>query len=111
MGKQEESTVTLEDYKRRHSMKLSKVHEEVQPRLKDIRIGLNALDLKRQPPKQRKTTKRKKTVKGAEPRVLPNCAVGGKAGRPSFFVRVGEECNLYSSSKLPAQHSLCDIPV
>merc|ERR1740130_1814056 len=61
----EEPVVTLADCKHRHSMRLSKVHEEVQPQLKGIRTRLNRLDLERQPPKQRKTTKRKKKVKGA----------------------------------------------
>jgi len=107
----EEPVVTLADCKHRHSMRLSKVHEEVQPRLKGIRTRLNRLDLELQPPKQRKMTKRKKTVKGADLRVLPNFTVGRKAGRPYFLVRVGEENNLYSTTKLPPQHGRCDIPV
>ena len=109
--KYEEQAVTLEEYKRRHSMTLSRVHEEVQPRLKTIRTRLNALGLERQPPKKKKTTKKKKLVNGADLRVLPNLTVGGKAGKPSFLVRVGEESNLYRTTKLRQTHGSCDIPV
>merc|ERR1712194_606031 len=70
---------------------------------------LNALGLKRQPPKKKKTPKRKQLVIGADLQVLPNFAVGGKAGRPYFLVRVGEENNLYHTTKL--RHGSCDIPV
>merc|ERR1711957_887828 len=65
--KQVETVVTLEEYRRRHSAMLSRVHDEAQPRLKRLRTRLNALDLQRQPPKQRKKTKRKKKLKGVDP--------------------------------------------
>merc|ERR1712194_550279 len=103
----EAPVTTLEEYKGRHSVRLSKVHEEVQPRLKRIRTRLNALDLERQSPKQRRKIKRKKTVEGANLPLLPNVAVGGKGGRPSFLVRVGEENNLHHTTRLPLQHGPC----
>ena len=96
--KQQEPDVTLEEYQRRHSMRLSKVHEEVQPRLKTLRTRLNALRLDCQPPKQRKTTNRKKTAQGADLQVLPRAAVCGKAGRSYYVVRVGEENHLYHTT-------------
>ena len=55
----ESSTITLEEYKALNSKILSKLHEEAGLRLKDIRTLLNALDLQRQPPKQKKKKNRK----------------------------------------------------
>ena len=49
--KLDKHTMTVEDYKRQHSMILSKLHEEMQPRLREIRMKLNTLDIERQPPK------------------------------------------------------------
>ena len=90
--------MTLVEYKRRHFMRLSKVHEEVQPRLKTIRTRLHALHLDCQPPKLRRTTEKKKTVQGADLRPLPQVAVCGKAGRSYYVVRVGEENHLYRTT-------------
>jgi hypothetical protein len=64
--KQEKPAIpSIEDYRWQHSMILSKLHEEVQPRLKDIRTKLNALDLERQRPKTKnKGTKNRFYEKG-----------------------------------------------
>lgn len=107
----EAPAATREDDRRRHSMQLSKVHEEVQSRLKDIRVQLHALDLERQPPKQRRLSPRNRAVSRANLGVLPHFAAGAKAGRPHFMVRVGEESHLYSSSKLSPRRGPCDVPV
>lgn len=102
-GKKEQNEVikTLGDYKAHHSTILSKLHEEVQAQLKEIRIRLNALDLERQPPKQKRKSKREKKVKADEECQisLPKCGVGGKAGKPYFIVQVGEVQNLYKTTK------------
>ena len=53
-SKKEEPTKTLEEHKAHHSTMLSKLHEEVHPRLRGIRMRLNALELERQSPKQKR---------------------------------------------------------
>jgi hypothetical protein len=96
------STLSLDEYKAQHSKVLSKLHEEVQSQLKDIRMRLNALDLERQPPKQKKKNKRKDKSKVGcvDFQVLPTKpGVGGKAGKPFFPVQVGEVQNLYKTTK------------
>ena len=107
----EEPAATLEDDRRRHSRQLSKVHEEVQPRLKDIRVGLQALYLERQLPKQRRRSPRKTASPGDGLGVLPHFASGPKAGKSHFLVRIGEESHLHSSSKLLPQRHSCDVSV
>eukprot|EP00584_Thalassiosira_punctigera_P007328 CAMPEP_0172539702 /NCGR_PEP_ID=MMETSP1067-20121228/10851_1 /TAXON_ID=265564 ORGANISM="Thalassiosira punctigera, Strain Tpunct2005C2" /NCGR_SAMPLE_ID=MMETSP1067 /ASSEMBLY_ACC=CAM_ASM_000444 /LENGTH=510 /DNA_ID=CAMNT_0013325427 /DNA_START=288 /DNA_END=1817 /DNA_ORIENTATION=+ len=109
--KQEEPVKTLEEYKAQHSKWLSKLHEEVEQRLKEIRTRLNALDLERQPPKQKRRNKRKKTAKiSPEIRILPNPGVGSKAGKSHFMIQVGEVQNLYKTTKPSASsqhHNSC----
>eukprot|EP00581_Thalassiosira_minuscula_P009788 CAMPEP_0183709412 /NCGR_PEP_ID=MMETSP0737-20130205/5462_1 /TAXON_ID=385413 /ORGANISM="Thalassiosira miniscula, Strain CCMP1093" /LENGTH=533 /DNA_ID=CAMNT_0025937507 /DNA_START=209 /DNA_END=1810 /DNA_ORIENTATION=- len=109
--KQEGCVKTLEDYKAQHSKKLSKLHEEVQTKLKEIRMKLNALDIERQPPKKKKKNRRKKTViMNIDIQVLPNSGVGGKAGKSHFLIQVGEIQNLYKTTKpsaLPLQDAPC----
>jgi len=92
---------TLEEYKAQHSKLLSKLHEEAEPRLKEIRTRLNSLDLERQPPKKKKTNKRKKKSKVCplDLQMLPSSGVGGKAGKPYYAVQVGEVQNLYKTTK------------
>ena len=72
-------------------------------------MRLNALDLERQPPKQREKSKRKKRVKAnVDLQILPKSGIGGKAGRAHFVVQVGEVQNLYRTTKqsvLSSQHS------
>jgi hypothetical protein len=101
--KLEKHTMTVEDYKRQHSMILSKLHEEMQPRLGEIRMKLNTLDIERQPPKSKNKGGRKCTKE--EPIDLdafPISGVGGKAGRHHFIVQVGEVQNLYKTTKSSA---------
>jgi len=99
--KQRKNIKTLEDYKAHHSTILSKLHEEVEPRLKEIRIRLNALGIECQPRKKKRKSKRNKKGKddGKLEMSLPNSGVGGKAGKPHFIVQVGEVQNLYKSTK------------
>jgi hypothetical protein len=101
--KLDKHTITVEDYKRQHSMILSKLHEEMQPRLRDIRMKLNTLDIERQPPKSKNKGGRKCTKE--EPidlDALPRSGVGGRAGRHHFVVQVGEVQNLYKTTKSSA---------
>ena len=88
-----------EEHQEEHSLMLTKLFEEANPRFKEIRQQLNALNLFKQQPKTRvqtKTlgqgclyTKSNPTSEG----------LGGKAGRTHFVVNVGEVKNLYKSSK------------
>ena len=61
--KQVENTPSLGECKTLHSETLTKLHEEAEPQLKEIRMRLNALDLERQPPKQKKRKNKKKSNK------------------------------------------------
>ena len=98
------TTLTLGEYKTHHSILLSKLHEELQPRLKEIRIRLNTLGLECQPPKQkRRSNKKTKNVSLADAhlnqQMWPNAHCGGKAGKPYYIVQVGEVQNLYKTTK------------
>lgn len=96
---------SLEECKAQHSKILTRLHEEVEPRLKEIRNRLNALDLERQPPKKKKNKKNKK--KNAQVGCVnlqifhhsDSSGVGGKAGKPYYVVQVGEVQNLYKTTK------------
>jgi hypothetical protein len=105
--RQDKPAMSVEDYKKCHSMILTRLHEEAEPRLKDIRTKLNALDLERQPPKSKSKGGRKCTAK-EEPidhDALPESGVGGKAGRHHFVVQVGEVQNLYKTTKPSSAHA------
>jgi len=98
---QEPPVKTLQEWKAEHSNKLSKIHEEVHQRLKDIRTKLNALDLKRQPSKQQRKKRRnaKNEHKVDIHHTLPPSLTGGKAGKSFFDVQIGEVQNLYKTSR------------
>jgi hypothetical protein len=78
--KKDEPAASIEDYKRLHSMILTRLHEEVQPRLSDIRTKLNALDLQRQPPKSRSICSKKCMKEVPNDQTLPGDGISGKAG-------------------------------
>jgi hypothetical protein len=101
--KLDKHTMTVEDYKRQHSMILSKLHEEMQPRLREIRMKLNTLNIERQPPKSKNKGGRKCVKEDPiDQDALPRSGVGGKAGRSNFIVQVGEVQNLYKTTKSSA---------
>jgi hypothetical protein len=84
--------------KEAHSIALTKIFEEAEPLFKDIRRNLNNLTLERRRPKRR-------TFKSSEVSpvsIVHNHAtsgLGGKAGKSSYAVNVGQVENLYISSK------------
>ena len=92
---------TLEEWQAQHSNHLSKLHEEVHNRLKEIRTRLHALDIERQLPKQKRRNKQRKKVQDCVDTIqyLSNSWVGGKAGRSSFCIQVGEVQHLYRTNK------------
>jgi hypothetical protein len=112
--KLDKHAMTVEDYKRQHSMILSKLHEEMQPRLREIRMKLNILDIERQPPKSKIKVGRKcAKEEPIDQDALPRSGVGGKAGRHHFVVQVSEVQNLYKTTKssaLASHQSQSSIP-
>jgi len=83
-----------------HSKLLGKVYEEAEPTFKEIRQRLNAMNLERTKPKQKKSTQTKTT----EPvevvdNPLSDGQLGGKAGKTQFIIQVGEVSNLYKTTK------------
>ncbi|KAL7543600.1 hypothetical protein ACHAXR_012912 [Thalassiosira sp. AJA248-18] len=107
-SKQQDRVKTTEEHKAVHSKLLTKLHEEVQPQLKEIRNRLNALDLERQPPKQQKKKNKRKTKvinQNIDPCILPKSE--GKAGKSHFIAQVGEVENLYKTTKSCYTHHHC----
>ncbi len=101
----EEPVVTSENNKAKHFKILSKLHEEMQPRLREIRMTLNTLGLERQSPKSRNKKNKKVTKEDTNHLIVAETGVGGKAGKPYFVVQVGEEQYLYKSNKSSARTS------
>jgi len=89
-----------------HSNLLSKVFEEMGPKLKAIRQQLNGMALDRQSSKIKTPSNRKKTLVKAQNSVFnpSTVGIGGKAGRTSFAVNVGRVENLYKTSKRGRAH-------
>mmetsp|Transcript_12831 Transcript_12831/g.20962 ORF Transcript_12831/g.20962 Transcript_12831/m.20962 type:complete len:522 (-) Transcript_12831:252-1817(-) len=84
-----------------HSKLLSKVFEEMDPKLKVIRRQLNDMVLDRQSSKTKKSSNRKKSPVEAMNTVFNPSTIGtgGKAGKTIFVVNVGRVENLYKTSK------------
>jgi len=81
-----------------HSKLLGKVYEEAEPQLKEIRQRLNAMNLERTKPKQKKIQTKAKPVELVD-NPLDDGQEGGKAGRTQFIIQVGEVSNLYKTTK------------
>jgi len=111
LNQNEEHAVADEYYKAQHFKILSTLHQEMQPRLKEIRMKLNTLSLERQSPKSRKKKSKRSMKEEANHNVADT--VGGKAGKPNFVLQVGEEQYLYKTHKSSArtsQNSQRNIP-
>lgn len=97
--------ITREELKIEHSKVLTKIHEELQPQLKQIRQRLNNLLIERSQPKSKSSRQNSTDVSipstqswlGMNP--CMQC-VGGKAGKSHFDVQVGEIGNLYMTRKV-----------
>ena len=98
------SVPTEEDIKKRyretHSKAMSRVFEELDPLLKQIRTRLHNLTLHKSAPKVRKLSSRKKDMSQAiqSTSSIQECE-GGKAGKIAYCILVGEAESLYKSSK------------
>jgi len=89
-----------EKHRQLHSKALSKVFEEAErTKFFSIRQRLNAMNLECMKPKSKKRSS--KTVPPIPQSVdnPPTSGEGGKAGKSHVFVQVGEESNLYKTSK------------
>ena len=88
---------------------MTPVFEELGPLLKGIRNQLNNLTLQKSPPKVKQ---RKNKVSGeasqVEPIMFPDECNAGKAGKTMYTVLVGEDTNLYKTSK-PSTKALITI--
>ena len=91
----------MEQWQQEHSKTMTPVFEELGPSLKDIRNRLNDMMIKKSAPKVRRTNTKKKRKPDASPLTLPrdDCHLGGKAGKTSYPILVGEGINLYKTSK------------
>jgi len=88
-----------EMFKQLHSKALSKVFEEAESAFRSIRQRLNAMNLECMKPKTKKAATK---LVPPIPQSIDNPSTageGGKAGKSHVFVQVGEESNLYKTSK------------
>lgn len=92
---------TEEELKIEHSKILSKLHEELEPRLKQIRQRLNNLVLERSRPKIRSHMSKNKASSFLHPIEIDHLeeTSNGKAGKSHFVVQVGEAEHFYKTSK------------
>jgi hypothetical protein len=96
------STMTMEDYRLQHSIKLSKVFEEAYPIFKGIKQKLNADLLHRSAPKERTANHQQR-----ESQVISDITSGiagldlgcAKAGKAVYYVLVGDPDKLHCSRK------------
>ena len=96
-------------YVLQHSKLLSKVHDEVYPRLKKIRQRLNNLLIERSPVKV-KAPRIQSGSQNITPKENPcTIGLGGKAGKSHFNIQVGEVSNLYKTSKA-SHYTLGSLP-
>ena len=83
-----------------HSKLLGKVYEEAEPTFKEIRQRLNAMNLERTKPKQKRMqSKTTEPVVVVDNPLSDDQLLGGKAGKTQFIIQVGEVSNLYKTTK------------
>ena len=87
--------------KENHSIAMSKVFEEAEPMFKSIRQMLNNLTLERKRPKTKQSPINLKRDNSTTSILYSSITIGlgGKAGKSSYTVNVGQVDNLYKSSK------------
>ena len=86
-----------------HSKSMTPVFEEIAPCLKDIRNRLNDMMLKKSKPKVRILRRKSLKLEASSAATLPlsdSSGLGGKAGKHVYPVLVGDESNLYKTSKV-----------
>ena len=90
-----------EKHRQSHSRAMTRVFEELNPLLKQIRTRLNDLTIHKPAPKARKSkSKKKKQPPLTSIMNLPTTdCLGGKAGKISYPVLVGEVISLYKTAK------------
>ena len=99
--------MTEEKAKENHSIALSRIFEEAEPVFAAIRQKLNSLVLERKSPKSRRSSSDRKRETSPTSAVFnpDTFGLGGKAGKTSYTVNVGQVENLYISSKRNSVYS------
>jgi len=82
-----------------HSKLLGKVYEEAESQFKEIRQRLNAMNLERTKPKQKKIQHKVTERIEVDNPLGDDQLLGGKAGKTQFIIQVGEVSNLYKTTK------------
>ena len=98
-GRQSSVVFNLETDRQRHSIKLTKVLDEMEPQLKTIRQNINESMLLCRKSKTRSPSRKSLDVSTDADFDPSMTGIGGKAGRMSFAVNVGKVENLYKTSK------------
>lgn len=106
-----------EKLRQQHSTAISCVFGEAEPRFREIRQQLNALNLERSKPKHKKNAKQPKPAESKDEAVDNPRAdgLGGKTGKSQLIVLVGESTNLYNTNKYSSprsqstQHIMIDL--
>ncbi|KAL9187952.1 hypothetical protein ACHAXT_006330 [Thalassiosira profunda] len=89
-----------------HSIAMTRVFEEMSPRLKDIRNRLNDLTIHKSAPKARKPSSRLQSQPQDAAVSLPMVdAASGKAGKVAYPILVGEVSCLYKTNKLSVKRA------
>ena len=101
---------SLEAMKELHSKAMEPLLNELRPRLKRIKQRIDALNLKKDRPKERRSAVRGKGKENApnlERNLIPiKDSVGGKAGRTAYPVLVGEVTDLFKTAQLRPRKAL-----
>ena len=95
-----------------HSKSMTPVFEEIAPCLKDIRNRLNDMMLKKSKPKVRILRRKSLKLEASANSTLPpsdGSGLGGKAGKHVYSVLVGDESNLYKTSKVLSRRTAVTV--
>ena len=81
---------------------INRVHEEAESTFKEIRQRIEAENLKRTAPKEKKPSRKSKLSDQTENTFLATDIGGKKAGKSQFIINVGATEHLYKTTKLSA---------
>jgi len=96
---------TQEELKIEHSKALTKLHEELQPKLRLIRQCLNNLLIERSQPKSKSRRHSNRAPSPTHVDISCMKCLSGKAGKSNFMVHVGEVENLYKTRNIMTMHN------
>lgn len=96
-------------HRQTHSRAISRVLEELNPLLKEIRNRLNDLTSHKSAPKVRNPSCRKRIQPQEVLTPMIDDYIGGKAGKIAYPILVGEVSNLYKTSKSSNRSMFIDL--